>query len=168
MTIKHSNADAPVVNLEPMSASEHALFIEHSITGYAMDLIRTYRHDPAHATACATDSVTALLPEGLATPGHRFFNIVSDTKDRVGHLWFEIRSEDGESDTLFICDLEIHSTFRRQGWARSALRAAEKWALARGIRRMELNVFANNEPALALYRTHAFMPCEITMGKYLE
>lgn len=168
MNRDHDGADVPEVMMEPMGEGGFDSFIAHSIAGYAMDLIRTYHYSPSRATAYAADGVAALLPEGMASPGHSFFNLCSATTERVGYLWLEVRSENGEPATLFICDLEIHSAFRRQGWARSALMAAEKWALARGIHRMELNVFADNEAALALYRTQGLVPCEITMGKNLE
>ncbi len=167
MTLNYSSKETWPTLMQPMSETEFRSFIEHSIAGYARDLERTYQYDITQAIECAASSVDELLPQGRDTAGHFLFNLYCDSGERVGVVWFEVRSQDSEPLTLFVCDLEIHSHFQRQGWAQRALVAIEKWALTRGIGRMELNVFANNEAALALYRAAAFMPCEITMGKNL-
>jgi GNAT superfamily N-acetyltransferase len=153
--------------MQPMSENEFDAFIGQSVAGYARDLERTYRYDPTQALECAFSSLDALLPQGQHTEDHCFFNLCNDAGESVGELWLEVRSEPGEPATLFICDLEIRSQFQRQGYGQRALEAAEQWALARGIHRLELNVFADNDAALALYTGAAFVPCEITMGKQL-
>jgi ribosomal protein S18 acetylase RimI-like enzyme len=153
--------------MQPMTESEFDAFIGQSVAGYARDLERTYGYAPSGALECAFSNLDALLPNGQHTEDHCFFNLCSDTGDIVGELWLEVRLQPGEPATLFICDLEIRSQFQRQGFGQRALEATERWALARGIRRLELNVFADNEAALALYKSAAFVPCEITMGKQL-
>lgn len=153
--------------MKPMCEVDFESFIGQSIADYAQDLQRTYRYESTKALACAKGSVDELLPAGPNTDGHVFFNLYSETGTRVGYLWLEVRSELDAPMTLFICELEIHSAFRRQGWGRRALIEVEQWAVARGIHRVELNVFADNDSALALYRSQAFVPCEITMGKNL-
>lgn len=55
---------------------------------------------------------------------------------------------------LVIGVLQAHSG---QGLGRSLLREVERWALARGLRRLELTVMEHNERALRLYRRLGFV-----------
>ena len=45
---------------------------------------------------------------------------------------------------------------RRQGVGSALLAAAEDWARAAGIRKVELSVFPHNQPARALYERHGY------------
>jgi RimJ/RimL family protein N-acetyltransferase len=153
--------------MHPLNTIDFASFAAHSAAGYARDLKRTYGYEDAKAAEYALSVIDEILPQGLDTPGHFIFHLRSDSDQNIGVLWFEVRSEDDAPLTLFIFDLEIFVDFQRQGWAQRALIAVEAWANDRGIRRLELNMFADNEAAQALYRAAAFKPCEITMGKNL-
>ena len=85
----------------------------------------------------------------------------------VGSLWLGVVEDPPLPAKLFVYDLEIHQPFRRQGLGRQALNAVEAWALDRGIRRLELNVFADNHEARKLYETSGMAVSEMTMGKDL-
>jgi RimJ/RimL family protein N-acetyltransferase len=45
---------------------------------------------------------------------------------------------------------------RRQGVGTALIEEARKWALAAGVRKLELHVFPHNEPAIALYEKLGF------------
>ena len=47
--------------------------------------------------------------------------------------------------------LMVARDFRRRGAGRALMEAAEAWARATGISKIELHVFPHNEPAIALY-----------------
>lgn len=49
--------------------------------------------------------------------------------------------------------LMVARSHRRHGVGRALMEAAEDWARAEGIRKLELHVFPHNEPAIALYRS---------------
>jgi ribosomal protein S18 acetylase RimI-like enzyme len=155
-----------MLKLIPMTEADFQRFMTHSPTGYAADIQSIYGLDASAALEQANDGLQQLLPEGIHTPDQHFFTLASATGDEVGLLWFGVES-DTQPHVLFIYDLEIHPQFRRQGLATEALNAAQEWAKQRGITRMELNVFAHNHAALALYKAAAFETCEMTLGKNL-
>jgi ribosomal-protein-alanine N-acetyltransferase len=61
------------------------------------------------------------------------------------------------ADEAEILTLVVIPTFRRQGIGRALLEAAARAARVRGARRLFLEVAAENEPALALYRANGFV-----------
>ncbi|HEX9744915.1 MAG TPA: GNAT family N-acetyltransferase [bacterium] len=53
--------------------------------------------------------------------------------------------------------MSVHREYRRQGIGTELLRVAESWAKETGrIRKLTLNVFATNGPAINLYRKNGF------------
>jgi ribosomal-protein-alanine N-acetyltransferase len=64
-----------------------------------------------------------------------------------------------EQSLAEIENLAVDSTARRRGAGRALLAAALDWAREQGAERMQLEVRAGNEAALALYRAMAF--CEV-------
>lgn len=156
------------MNLIPMSEEDFAVFFTHSVAGYAADMQRTYAVPAELALASATADFNDILPDGRQTADHHLYRLCSPDDTQVGVAWIGIQRQPPLADRLFVYDLEIHEAYRRQGWARQALQAIESWALQRGIERMELNVFAHNEAALALYRSVGMTASEMTMGKDLR
>jgi ribosomal-protein-alanine N-acetyltransferase len=70
-----------------------------------------------------------------------------------------------------ICELRriaVHPSVRRAGNARDLLRAVIDHARQSGCARIELEVAAGNEPALALYRAHGFDLVGRRRGYYRE
>jgi GNAT superfamily N-acetyltransferase len=54
--------------------------------------------------------------------------------------------------------VEVDPAHRRRGLGRAVVGGAVRWAVARGARRCYLQVLADNEPAIALWRALAFEP----------
>ncbi len=52
--------------------------------------------------------------------------------------------------------MSVKSDFRRKGVGRELLAAAVQWAPSAGIKRIELYVYARNEPAIKLYEAAGF------------
>jgi ribosomal-protein-alanine N-acetyltransferase len=70
-----------------------------------------------------------------------------------------------------ICELRriaVHPSVRRAGMARDLLRSVIDHARQSGCARVELEVAASNEPALALYRAHGFELVGRRRGYYRE
>ena len=53
--------------------------------------------------------------------------------------------------------MSVHSGYRRRGIGRALLEAGIAWAKGIGITRLELAVFADNAPAIALYEAMGFV-----------
>ncbi len=155
------------MKLMPMTAADFQAFAARSVAGYARDIARTYGVPDALAFKSASADFNDLLAEGLETEGHFFYCLCTDAGVEAGSLWLGVVEDPRLPVRLFIYDLEIHQPFRRQGLSRQALSAVEAWAVERGIRRLELNVFADNHAARRLYETSGMAVCEMTMGKDL-
>jgi ribosomal protein S18 acetylase RimI-like enzyme len=107
-----------------------------------------------------------VLPAGLDTPGHGIFVVEADG-ERVGLLWVAER-ELGARQVLYIYDIEIDEAHRGRGFGRTAMLLAEEEARARGLNRIELNVFGGNHVARALYRSLGYVETSAQMAKDLD
>lgn len=155
------------MRLMAMSAADFQAFAARSVAGYARDIARTYGLPDASAFTSASADFNELLEDGLETEGHHFYRLCIGDDVEVGSLWIGVVENLPLPTRLFVYDLEIDPAFRRQGLGRQALNAVEAWAIERGIRRLELNVFSDNVAARTLYETSGMAACEITMGKDL-
>jgi RimJ/RimL family protein N-acetyltransferase len=60
----------------------------------------------------------------------------------------------------------IARDYRRRGFGRALMRAAEEWAREAGVRKLELHVFPHNEPAIALYESLGYRREGLRRGHY--
>ncbi len=58
----------------------------------------------------------------------------------------------GDIPCLMIEDCFVEPAYRKRGIATRLMREAQAWALRRGVRRVQLQVWAKNEGASRLYR----------------
>jgi GNAT superfamily N-acetyltransferase len=103
----------------------------------------------------------ASFQSGLSTPvgepGWRRGWVVVDADGAVaGHI--DLRSHP-ESFTLHRCQLGmgVRHDLRRLGLASRLLAHADRWAAGQGLKWVDLQVLAVNEPAVALYRREGFL-----------
>ena len=65
-------------------------------------------------------------------------------------------------------DCWVEPEHRRQGLARRLFDELERWMRAEGISRVELNVVAANEGAVALWQDLGFEPFRLVLQKSLD
>lgn len=159
------SAADPDVRLRPMRPDEYPAFIAASKAGYAHDMVIHGDMLPAAAARKSEEDHAAILPEGLATPRHWIFVVEADG-EAVGLLWVAERGTP-ERRVLFIYDIEVDEAHRGHGYGRATMLLAEEEARARGIGRLELNVFGGNEVARGLYRSLGYMETSVQMAKDL-
>jgi ribosomal protein S18 acetylase RimI-like enzyme len=148
-----------------MRPDEYPAFIESSRAGYAHDMEVHGGMPPQAARRKSDEDHAAILPDGLATAGHGIF-VVEAAGERVGHLWVAERGLP-ERKALYIYAIEIDEAQRGRGFGRAAMLLAEDEARARGIGRVELNVFGGNDVARGLYRSLGYAETSVQMGKDL-
>ena len=155
----------PSVRLRPITAAEFPAFVAASKAGYAegIELHGGQTHEAAQQRAEA--DFPAALPLGLDTPGHTIFIVEADGA-AVGRLWLAEREMAGRK-ILYVYDISIHSEHQGRGYGRAAMRLAEDEARARGIGRIELNVFGGNDVARGLYRSLGYVETAAQMRKDL-
>jgi ribosomal protein S18 acetylase RimI-like enzyme len=156
----------PTLRLRPLRPDEFAGFVAASKAGYARDITQHGGFSEQFARQKAEDDFAAVLPAGLGTPGHGIFIVEADG-ERVGVLWVAER-ELGARQVLYIYDIEIDVAQRGRGYGRKAMLLAEEEAGARGLDRVELNVFGGNDVARDLYRSLGYVETSVQMAKDLD
>jgi len=155
----------PTVRLRPITDEEFPTFLAVSKAGYAHDIEvhGGQTHEAAQEKAGA--DFPAALPLGLETPGHFIFIVEADGQP-VGRLWLAERQLGGRR-VLYVYDISIDPDQQGRGYGRAAMRLAEDEARARGIGRIELNVFGGNDVARGLYRSLGYVETSAQMRKEL-
>jgi ribosomal protein S18 acetylase RimI-like enzyme len=82
-------------------------------------------------------------------------------------IWLAERPSGGRR-VLFVYGLSIDAEARGHGHGRAAMRLAEDEARARGIGRLELNVFGGNDVARSLYGSLGYVETSVQMAKGLD
>jgi ribosomal protein S18 acetylase RimI-like enzyme len=96
-----------------------------------------------------------LLPDGVATPGHRFVWICSPAGERVGECWFGPLF--GSDTDWYVFDIELDEAHRGRGLGQAAMAAIADVCRTMGASRLGLSVAADNERAIAAYRAVGFV-----------
>jgi ribosomal protein S18 acetylase RimI-like enzyme len=156
----------PTLRLRPLRSDEYPSFVVASKAGYAQGIEEQAGYSADYARQKAEADFGGVLPAGLDTPGHGIFVVEADG-ERVGLLWVADR-ELGARQVLYIYDIEIDEAHRGRGFGRTAMLLAEEEARARGLNRIELNVFGGNDVARALYRSLGYVETSAQMAKDLD
>jgi ribosomal protein S18 acetylase RimI-like enzyme len=161
-------APAPVVRLEPFDEADFAAWLVQAIPAYALAHVQDGTWTLAESVLRSQEAHAALLPQGLATPGHAFVRLhVDGMPAPVGTLWWAETEAAGERG-VYVYGIEVEEPARGRGIAAAALEALERRARARGMRFVSLHVFGHNLPARRLYERLGFLPTNITMRKNLR
>ncbi|HEY7667976.1 MAG TPA: GNAT family N-acetyltransferase [Actinomycetota bacterium] len=153
------------VRLRPMTRAEFADWSPWAIEDYAREIAEEQHVHPERALQLMRRFLAERLPEGAETAGHRLRIAEADGVGRVGYLWFGPK----ETDAGVVCwlyDLWVDEPHRARGYGRAMMHALQDEARAAGFSRIELNVFARNHRAQALYASLGFV--EMTRQYYLE
>ena len=157
-----------MVDLTPLPEERFPEFRDHLAGHYAKDKVDAGVWSPEEAPRRARADLDGLLPNGTSTRDH-FLYVIRDasTSEEVGTLWFAVR-DGGAGRGVWIYDIEIFAPFRRKGYAKETLQAAEKKATDLGADKIELHVFGHNGSARALYEAAGYAPTSIVMSKQLD
>ncbi|MGZ6372834.1 MAG: N-acetyltransferase family protein [Candidatus Limnocylindria bacterium] len=153
------------LGLRPLRPDEYDAWRRTVTDGYAADIEASGDTPRDAARTKAEQDMATVLAEGLATAGHAVFVVERDAEP-VGRLWVAERAIDGRR-VLYVYDVEIDEGHRGEGLGRAAMLLAEDEARARGIGRIELNVFGGNSVARSLYRSLGYTERAVSMGKDL-
>jgi ribosomal protein S18 acetylase RimI-like enzyme len=153
------------LTLRPLGDDEYDAWYAFVRDEFAKSLIELGDTPVDAAHARAEKVMEDVLPEGLATPGQAV-SVVERGGEPVGKLWLAEREMDGRQ-VLYIYDVEVEEAYRGQGLGRATMLLAEDEARARGLSRIELNVFGGNAVARRLYLSLGYAERSISMGKDL-
>ncbi len=152
-----------MIHLKLMSEGDFEAYLEVTIPDYAQEHVKGGRWTAEEALAAAQTEFDHLLPDGLATDNHYFYNIFADGETQpVGILWFAVKK-----DKAFIYDVVIHDSFRRRGYATQAFLILEDKVRQLGLNTISLHVFGHNHAARALYKKLGYAETNVMISKTL-
>lgn len=151
--------------LVPMDAPAFRAFVEQTAVEYAADKVASGQWRASDAEAMARRELDELLPQGLATPGHRLFTLCdAESGDAVGTLWIAEQVRGGRT-IAYVYDIAVAPAHRRRGHAARAFEALEAMVRELGWEGIALHVFGHNDGARALYEGLGFRPTNIHLFK---
>ncbi|WP_226789983.1 GNAT family N-acetyltransferase [Rahnella sikkimica] len=153
--------------LVPMSAAFYEEFAELLAKDYAEENVTAGLWLPDTALERARSATQNALPQGVETPDHYLYEIRQEEHgETVGYLWFANTERYGVR-SAFVYELTVYPQFRRQGHAVAAFRLMEERLRELGSVAIELNVFASNPGAQALYASLGYVTTKMNMRKPL-
>ena len=159
--------DSMQVSLKPMSSASFSEYLKWVIPAYANDNVASGRWDLSDALERSKMDYARLLPKGLNSPDDHLFNIIENVSHKnVGYIWFKIETHYGAT-SAFIYDVGVFESYRRKGYAKSALRCIETVASDLGATSLGLHVFSHNSAAQSLYSSMGFHVVSHNMKKRL-
>jgi ribosomal protein S18 acetylase RimI-like enzyme len=147
----------PKLHLRAMTETEFEKWRLVIGRAYADEQIRSGNWAPEEALDLALAGNAELLPQGLATDDMLLLTAEQPDGTAVGRVWLGLNHPRGTPDCAFLYDIEVEEPYRSQGYGRALLAGAEDAARSRGVAGLELNVFGDNTPAIALYRSAGYI-----------
>jgi RimJ/RimL family protein N-acetyltransferase len=156
-----------MIELKPMSEKDFNKYLEVALSDYAQEHVKGGRWTAEEAPAAAQAELKQILPDGLATENHHFYNIVAEEESQpVGILWFAVRNQGGLK--AFIYDVLVYESFRRRGYATQTFMVLEDKVRQLGLDTISLHVFGHNHAARALYQKLGYTETNVMMAKTLS
>lgn len=153
--------------LVPMSAAFYEEFAQQLAKDYAEENVTAGLWQADTALERARSSTQSALPQGINTPDHFLFEIKTEEHgETAGYLWFSNVERYGIR-SAFVYELTVYPQFRRQGHAATAFRLMEERLRVLDCVSIELNVFASNPGAQALYASLGYVTTKMNMRKPL-
>lgn len=157
----------PEVTVRDMTEEEFAQWRGRAVRLFADSQVTAGSWPAEKALALAVEANGEILPDGFATAGMVFLRAVLPDGTAVGASWLSMTHPRGVPDCAFIYNIEVDEAYRGAGYGRALLAAAEDAARARGIGRVELNVFRENARAIQLYDMSGYRVVTQQMRKSL-
>ena len=150
-----------------MSRQSFGAFATEANEAYAQDHVLAGNWAASEALSKATAQFEQLLPHGIDTPGHYFYEVHDESGQCVGHVWFAVVGS-AEAKAGYVYNIRINRDQQRKGHGRAALLALESLATEMNLPAMRLNVFGHNPGAEALYRSLGYEVASTSMRKPLR
>ncbi|MET9313534.1 GNAT family N-acetyltransferase [Kribbella sp. NPDC003505] len=151
---------SPVL-LRPITDDEYPSWMERAAASFAAGVGPARSLTPDEALAVAYEQTEQLLPEGPATDQQLIWIAVAGDEP-VGSLWISTKAK-----VPFIYGIEVDHAHRGKGYGRAIMLAAEEECRRLGYTQLDLNVFGDNNTAIALYDSLGYAVISQQMRKDL-
>lgn len=154
------------IRLDSMTNDEFMAYYSDAITSYAEMHVSSGSWPAEGALERAANEHAALLPNGLATPGHHLYT-ARDGDNRVGMLWFAEQAF-GNGQIAYVFNVEIDKELRGNGYGKAIIQALEAEVRTVGLDNIQLHVHGNNQVARSLYTKLGYIETNVIMSKLLD
>jgi ribosomal protein S18 acetylase RimI-like enzyme len=155
------------VVLRPLDPARFQQYVEEEARHYSKDIAGAGYVGKEKALSKAREDIARLLPQGIDTPGHHFYEVFDEASGaKIGMVWLKIDMEPRRS--AFLYSVYLQEEHRGRGYGKAAMAKVEETSIALGAEVIFLHVFANNEVAIKLYRSRGFDVRSMNMGKELR
>lgn len=140
------------VQIRRATPADAAALVAH-IKAMVSEPVRTAPLDPDEVMGVEQERA---LIEQFAGSDRAILLVAEDAGELVGELTLRAISPRRALRHVASLGMSVKASHRRRGIGRALLEAAIEWARGAGITRIELYVFADNAPAIALYEASGF------------
>ncbi|MDQ0991447.1 GNAT family N-acetyltransferase [Streptomyces sp. V3I7] len=160
--------DAQKVTLRKMTPSEYDAATEHREAETIRELGNFMPEELARERA--HQGTARFLPDGLDTTGHHLVVAENGSGEVVGNAWIgpDPRQAAGTASSAWLYDINVFPVFRRRGYGSAILSAAEELVAREGWTSLGLNVFGDNEAAIALYHRNGYDVESMSLRKSVQ
>ncbi|AUS12838.1 GNAT family N-acetyltransferase [Bacillus subtilis] len=155
------------LTLEAMTLKEFEAFRGMSVQNYAKQNITSGTWTEKEALEKSEQAYESMIPNGLDSSNHYFWNITNVQGESMGWLWLYADPFHPQKEA-FIYSFGLYEAFRGKGLAQLALQKLDERARELGVERLALHVFAHNETAVYLYQKMGYAMTNIRMRKQLS
>ena len=156
----------PQIKLHPMSQEQYFFYLKADLPRYAAENVQAGFWSETEALVRAKETYDRFLPHGVETPGQHLYMICNQYEEEIGMIWIGTQPG-GVKASGFVYNLYIEEGFRRQGYGRAAMVAAEEQARELGWTSLALHVFGHNQAARKLYESLGYEVRSMNMVKQL-
>ncbi|TQF07836.1 GNAT family N-acetyltransferase [Kitasatospora acidiphila] len=151
-----------------MTPSEYDLATEHREAETARELGKFMPEELARERA--QRGTAQFLPDGADTAGHHLVVAENGSGEVVGNAWIgpDPRRASGTAGAAWLYDINVFPAFRRRGYGSGILSAAEELVAREGWTSLGLNVFGDNEAAIALYQRNGYDVSSMSLRKSVQ
>jgi len=153
--------------LLPLTREAFSAFAAEANEAYAQDHVLAGIWATDEALTKATAHFNQLLPQGIDTSDHFFYEVHDLLNTTVGYVWFAVVGV-GQAKAGYVYNIRIHPDQQRKGHGTAALLALESIAAGMQLPAIRLNVFGHNPSAQALYRSLGYEVTSSSMRKPLR
>jgi RimJ/RimL family protein N-acetyltransferase len=153
-----------MITLRPMTDSEFAAFKDFMYQDYAEAQARGAGVPVDQVRELAHAQIDHLMQDGLRSPAHRYWKVVTPEGTVVGDLSLQVETDKRQA---FIYFIGIDQAYRSRGYAQQALAALEDLLRTHGVTHISLSVFGDNVVARHVYERMGYQPSAILMRKDL-
>jgi ribosomal protein S18 acetylase RimI-like enzyme len=132
-----------------MTDEEYLSYHDSSVAILADEEVKAFGFDPDDAHQRALAAFERLIPNKILSTSQQHIYVIECESVSVGVMWYESRNSNRDA---YIYDLLIWPSYRRRGYATTALRMLEK-KFHSSNSKIFLNVFNHNIEAQSFYKS---------------